>query len=273
MAYELDRLKVSSLVPDKGKFLEQLKTSVRQEIERILTREQLAKYRTLSFQLLVRGMLDNPQVRGQIGLTTEQDKARLKIDAEMDSDKGQLPAGNWLLNDIVRQTSDRLLKILSPDQQGKLHEIIDHADGIVPGNRTSDAKMPGTVSKSVAGAIFPPDTPLPIDKEKTAQIATLEALVSAVESNFSIGYAKLSDLYDAQDKLLDAQLDAAKKAERIAIWEKLLQTRQEMEKKAEALVKQRETGPDEGAKSDLLRARAERQKAEIGLAEEKARGE
>ena len=46
-----------------------------------------------------------------------------------------------------------------------------------------------------------------------------------------------------------------------------------MEKKFEASVKQIGTGPDEGAKADLLRARAECQKAELGLAEENARSD
>ncbi len=124
--------------------------------------------------------------------------------------------------------------------------------------------VPGTVSESDAIAWGPPveksGTPR-IRNEESSKIAaqrieTLEAMVRAVEANLAIGYAKLSDLYNAQNKLFDAQPGAAKsKAERIAIWEKLLKTRQEMEKKAEALVKQIGTGPDERAKADLLRAR------------------
>ncbi len=78
----------------------------------------------------------------------------------------------------------------------------------------------------------------------------LKTCESSVNGN---AYTKLSDWYDAQDILLDAQLQAANsKRERVAIWEKLLQTRQEMEKKAEALAK---LGVKEGSQADFLRAR------------------
>jgi hypothetical protein len=111
-------------------------------------------------------------------------------------------------------------------------------------------------------------------KQISAQrITTLEELLRAVESNYDHGFvnAKFSDIYDAQDKLLNARLDAAtSKAERVAIWEKLLETRKHFEEKAEALAT---SGPNEGSQADFLLAKSERQKAELGLAEEKARSD
>ena len=93
--------------------------------------------------------------------------------------------------------------------------------------------------------------------EKTAgiasqRIATLEALVRRVEKDFEAGNAPLSELFEAQDALLNAQLQAAKsKTERVAVWEKLLRSRQDFEKKAASFTGER-------AETYLLRARAER---------------
>ena len=62
----------------------------------------------------------------------------------------------------------------------------------------------------------------PASRKTAAQrIATLEELVRTVERNYeaAIGLTKLGDLYEAQDKLLSAQLDAAEsRAERVADW-------------------------------------------------------
>ena len=119
--------------------------------------------------------------------------------------------------------------------------------------------MPGTVSESGAIAWGPPGeksgTP-PIRSEKTAEIAlqriaTLAALVRTIDANCRIGNAKWSDLYDVQDTLLNAQLEAAKsKAERVAICESLLESRQKLEKLTESMF---EVGVND--RTDLLRRR------------------
>ena len=111
---------------------------------------------------------------------------------------------------------------------------------------------------------------VPPSEGSSQRIATLGELVRAVAADYELGHGNFSDIYDAQDKLLDAQLEAAKsKAERTAVWEKLLQARKVMEKKAEANLR---SGTELGSRANYRWARAERQRAELGLAEEKARG-
>ncbi len=126
MSYQIDWLKVSPTVPDKRKFEEELKSSVRKDVERILSAEQLAKYKTLSFRMFVDGMLHNPPVEKIIGLTAEQKKEGLRIEAEM----GVQGTTDWWANDHERALCDRLFKILTRDQQEKLREFIAHADGV-----------------------------------------------------------------------------------------------------------------------------------------------
>ncbi len=90
------------------------------------------------------------------------------------------------------------------------------------------------------------------EKARASQrIATLEELLRAVETDNELGFGNLSEVYDARDKLLDAQLEAARtKAERIAVWERLMGERREMEEKAEANFK---VGNEAGSKANFLR--------------------
>jgi WD40 repeat protein len=139
---------------------------------------------------------------------------------------------------------------------------------------TKARENPSPVTSPSGGNEKAMGAPQPGSNDKLAKIssqriATLEDLVRAVQEKYLSGLARLSDLYDAQDKLLSAQLEAARsKAEQVAIRDKLVKTRQENEKIAGARAKA--MAPDAGAQSDLLLARAELQKAEVGLAKAKA---
>ncbi len=135
----------------------------------------------------------------------------------------------------------------------------------------ADAAHAGTlrlIARDASGSgNLPPPIPL-AELPLPQRIVRLEELVREKEASYSKRLARLSDLCAARDELLNAQLEAAKsKAERIAIWERLLSTQQEIEKKADAGLKR---APDEAAKADFLRARAERRKAELALEEEKS---
>ncbi|MGA2255233.1 MAG: protein kinase, partial [Thermoguttaceae bacterium] len=142
---------------------------------------------------------------------------------------------------------------------------LSQAPPLLAGRKKEDAQgAAASPPENVPGTVPPRNLGL-------QRIATLEALVRAVETDYSSGLAKLSDLYDAQDKLLNAQLEAAKsKAERVAIWERALKSRQDIEMRVEALFK---AGAKGGSQADFLRAQAECQKAELRLAEEKGRSD
>ena len=109
-----------------------------------------------------------------------------------------------------------------------------------------------------------PETASATEKIAQERITTLEALVRAIDEKHRAGLASWVELYEAQDALLHAQLDAAKSpSTRVAIWEKLLNIRQNIEKQIEARV---EAGVEGGGTAKMLRAKAARQQAEIGFA-------
>lgn len=96
---------------------------------------------------------------------------------------------------------------------------------------------------------------------------TLRQLAQDVEQCYRAGRATLDSLIRASNLLLEAELDLAKtKAERIAIYEKLVANLRQLEKAAEA---RHQAGAPGGGVSEVLSAKADRLKAEIQLAREK----
>jgi outer membrane protein TolC len=121
------------------------------------------------------------------------------------------------------------------------------------GGSSENEKSPGTAPPSGADAA-------PAERRET-----LRQLVKAAEQHYRSGNTTLPSVIRASNLLLEAELEAAKtKAERIALYEKMVENLRELEKVAEAGYKAGVRPMD-----DVLEARAARLKAEIQLAREK----
>ena len=94
--------------------VEQLKKSVRDRVERVLTPAQLASYKTLIFQRMARSVLELPKQRQAIGLTAKQDSECAKIIAEMYQRERR----------IARDATAKALQALTPEQSQQLKEIL-----------------------------------------------------------------------------------------------------------------------------------------------------
>ncbi len=114
--------------------------------------------------------------------------------------------------------------------------------------------------------------PDPSDAKKESLLKerrdTLRELVRLTEARYRSGRATLDFVIRASNQLLEAELDQAKtKAERIAIYDKLIANLRELEKILEARQK---VGAPGGDMADLLDARTARLKAEIQLSQERS---
>jgi WD40 repeat protein len=99
------------------------------------------------------------------------------------------------------------------------------------------------------------------------RLATLRESAARVEALYKQGAASVGVVLQARLDVLKAELDLCESpGERIAVYEKMLAHRREIEKRMEALYKS-----GAAAEDVLLQARAERQDAEIALQRERAR--
>jgi hypothetical protein len=96
--------------------MDQLAQSTRRKAEALLSRDQLAAIHEISFRLYVAASLTNPATQQHLGLDAQQQQQLMSI-YEQSSEQ---------LHKVQRLTAAQLLKTLTPEQQAKLREDMDH---------------------------------------------------------------------------------------------------------------------------------------------------
>ena len=187
------------------------------------------------------------------------------LEAQLDADKTKAER-IATLERLQRYRRDFEKIILARYQNGTCSEVElhkAHAESLGAEIRLATEKAAGADDRSPAAN---QEFKVSIRRLQDGRILAAAKALVIVDAQYGVGRADFFQRAAASDALLEVQLDAAEaKAARIAILQKLLENRVDVEKHMEARLKS-----GTGFETDWLKAKADRVAAEGRLAKEKA---
>ena len=199
--------------------------------------------------------------------TPEEHMAALDalLEAQLDADKTKAER-IATLERLQRYRRDFEKIILARYQNGTCSEVElhkAHAESLGAEIRLATEKAAGADDRSPAAN---QEFKVSIRRLQDGRIVAAAKALVIVDAQYGVGRADLVQRAAAADALLEAQLEAAEaKAARIAILQKLLENRVDVEKYMEARLKR-----GTGLEADWLKAKGDRLAADSRLAKEKA---